>query len=287
MSLSSRIVAFPGARPSQGQLCCSSHATAPACPATQPAWCLGSVHVRCPSQPTAQRGTRPRERLLQEWGSHAEQGSCLPAQAPRNRGLQQLWEGGPLKRSGRWKGLRDPKGSLSPPPAMDRQAESGHCLLLPLQLGLGWLSPHYWEAGSAIPVPTGSTGRPAGCCGCACRAVHPCPGSIPPQRCELLRGRSQWGWLSVLLHPGCCVAWASGQGRAGSAVCGPPAQQGREYLSAPSLSQSTEYHEAPSCQAPICDTMSSTRNHRPGVLALGSAVHRASKPALNLPDHRE
>lgn len=99
MLLSGHIAAFPGARLSWGQVCCSSHAAAPASPTAQPTWCLGSVHVRYPSQPAAQSGTWPLEQLLQEWGSHAEQGTHLPAQALRNRALQQLWEGDPLKGS--------------------------------------------------------------------------------------------------------------------------------------------------------------------------------------------
>lgn len=85
MSLSGHLTAFPGARPSQGRLCCSSHAAAPASPTAQ---LLAPCSCLCPvPQPAAQRGTWPREPLLQERGSHAAQGTCLPAQAPRNRAL--------------------------------------------------------------------------------------------------------------------------------------------------------------------------------------------------------
>lgn len=113
--LSGHIAAFPGARLSRGQLCCSSHTAAPA---SRPLHSLpGAWAVPVSSAPASlqPRGTWSWEQLLQEWGSHAEQGTRFPAQAPRNRALQELWEGEPLKGSHAVVGLERPQRIPFPP----------------------------------------------------------------------------------------------------------------------------------------------------------------------------
>lgn len=131
----------------------------------------------------------------------------------------------------RWTGLKDPKESPFPTAAMDQQAESGHCLFLPPQLGLGWVSPHYGEAGSAIRIRTDSMGRLSGCCGCTC------PGSITPQPLSPCRGdASRAGAVS-------CCNQAAARPELSTQFPGSTC-----LLPAP---QSTQYHGAPSCQVPI------------------------------------
>lgn len=208
--------------------------TAPASSTAPYSWCMSSAHAcaegSCSPEAPGLGAATP------EWGSHGEQGTCLPAQALRSGALQQPWEGDPLKGSPvvsgrRWKGLRDPKESPFPTAAMEQHAERGHCLLLVPQLGLGWVSPHYGEAGSAIPIPTDSMGRLSGSCGCTC------PGSITPQpRSPCRQGASRAGTVS------CCTQ---------AAVQLEPGLQSLGSTHLLPASQSTQYHGAPSCQVLI------------------------------------
>lgn len=112
----------------------------------------------------------------------------------------------------------------------------------------------------------------------------PAPEPSSPAR-RAPAGRAPRGRLSVLLHSRCCAAGVGDRGRAGGLQH--PGPWHRERPPAPSLPWSTEHHEAPSCWVPVGDTTSRTSNRCPEVLAVGPAVHQASKPAPNLPEHRQ
>lgn len=130
----------------------------------------------------------------------------------------------------------------------------------------------------------GQTSRQLGLC-CPSSASLSREHSSPAPQAPTEMGPAGMGQLPTaprVLHG---LGKQPGKNRVCSLQCPGPAGQG-----APICSQPLSEHRVPrSTSVPGADL----RHHEqykkpcPGVLVLGSAVHRASKLALNLPDHRE